>query len=453
MKNYNKNKDYLPDINTKIPGPNSISLAKESTLYEPASITRFNKFIPVFRKESFRANVIDVDDNLFVDFTSSFGVSFLGYNKPSISQKISSQSQKLLHSMGDVSPNKMRVKLAKKISKFFKFIKNPQVLFGNSGSESIEIALKVAHLYTQKKGIVSFLGNYHGQTLGALNVTGHIAIRDPFMGLIGTKTFYFEYPNISNPNSNYLKILKKINILIKKNKGTTHEIGCIVIEAIQNPFGYIIPPKEFLKKLSTIAKNNKILIVADEIFTGFGRTGLDFAFQHFEIEPDIICVGKILGGGLPISACITSEKIFQSFETDSFLPLHGSTFAGNPITTSSALEALNIIESEGINKIVNQKGRYLYHELLKLKQRYSVIWDIRGKGLLYAIEITDEQSYKRPNSEKTIEIINSMLEKGIFLLWTGIPRCNVIGIAPPYTISKNQIDFMIKELDNIFNNI
>lgn len=442
-----KSVDYLPNILTDIPGPISQKLTDQSQVLEPTSITRFNSFKPIFRSQAFRSNVIDVDGNLFVDFTCSFGASFLGHNNPAIITGIIKQANRLIHSMGDVSPSDIRTELARILAGFFSYMHSPQVLFANSGSESIEIALKTAFLYTGKPGVISFIGNFHGQTIGALSVTGHSEIRNPFKSIISNKTAHFRFPRIGESDNIWNEILSEIELHILKNEDGPNAVGCIIFESIQNPHGYIIPPDEFLHELQNIANSRSILTIADEIFTGFGRTGKMFAFEHFDITPDIVCVGKILGGGIPIAACITSKDVFKCFESNSFLSLHGSTFGGNPISCQAALSTLNfLIEDDVVEKSV-RNSTYLHEKILDLSNRYPDILTVRCIGMLCGIEIVTGKG-EQEDFESTLFLANHTLQHGLFVLLTGIPTCNVIGLAPAYNISQEQINYLVQVLDS-----
>lgn len=452
--------EKLPKLMTNIPGPESKKFAMMSMKYEPQSITRFSTdMCPIFWKEAIGANVIDVDGNIYVDCTSGFGVSAIGHTSPFIVKVLQEQSKHLLHSMGDIFPNNLRVILSKRITEIIGRDKKLQVIFANSGSECVEIAIKAALLYSHKPGIIAFTGSFHGQTLGALNFTGHQDIKEPFKQYLFSnhiRFMPFPYPYREGDNNEQFpsisRCLEFIENEIKNSKNSKSEIGTVIFEPIQGCNGYIIPPDSFIKNLYEICKKYNVLMIADEVFTGFGRTGKWLAMDHIGVSADIVCIGKALGGGIPISACVASKEIFEAFQSSSFLPLHGSTFSGNPIACACALETIHQIESQNLLESSSKKGQIFLDKLLRLKQKYQLIGDVRGRGLLVAIEIVKDRNTKEPAPLETLNIINEALHKGLVLLLTRIPEANVIGLAPPLTITNEQIDFTIKTLDDCIRN-
>lgn len=443
-------KHQLPHIKTKVPGPISKKLIGKSVQYEPQAITRYLVgYTPIVRKAAFGANVIDVDDNVYVDCTSSFGVSFLGYAIDENLSTIEHQIKHQIHSMGDVNPSDMRIKLSEKLASLISFISEPQVTYANSGSEAIEIAIKSAYLYTNKRGVISFHGGFHGQTLGTLSVSGHPEISNPFDQIISKQNNFVTFPTNEIQAK---KSLKRIKEIIVSNADKENAIGAILFEPIQGCYGYRIPPKNFLKDIEELCRKNGVLLIADEVFTGFCRTGKLFAIEHFNVKPDIICLGKILGGGLPIGVCISSKKIFKTFESPSFLALHGSTFGGNPLACASSLSILKSIEENNITQQAETKGIFIRNKLKEKIAKHPAVKEIRGLGMLIGIEISGSD-----NSDlvvkNTILVVEKALSKGVILLLTGIPNCNVVGLAPPICITDEQINYVINTIEYAFTNI
>lgn len=449
----------LPKIITNIPGPESCKFAKLSNQFEPIAITRISEEkIPIFWKKAYGANVIDIDNNIYIDCSSAFGVSSIGHNNEYVKSSLKKQISKLIHCMGDICPSEKRVLLSEKLVEMINRKNFSQVLYANSGSECIEIALKVAYLYTKKPGIISFKGSFHGQSIGALNVTGQHEIRNPFKIFLMKNVYFVTFPNpyrqnISEMHMDSEKCLKMIIKTIEEKRNSSSEIGALIIEPIQNCNGFIIPPNEFLDKLSDLCKKYSILLIVDEIFTGLGRTGRFLAIDYTNVNPDIICIGKILGGGMPIAACLSSAEIFNSFSSNTFLPLHGSTFSGNPLACASALSVLSIIKNTDILQEINKKGKYFLNKLKNLKEKYFYIGDVRGKGLLLAIELVKDRNTKEPFPELSQNILNESLKRGLIAISSGIPYGNIITFTPPFCISFTQINEVIKILDDSFQKI
>lgn len=447
----------LPKIKTYLPGPKSVYFSEKLEKYESCGLSpTSNGKKLVFWNRARGANVEDVDGNIFIDCTSGFGVAAIGHNNPNVVSAIKSQSERLIHSVGDIFPNSMRVELVEQIAKKIGRHNDSQVILVNTGSEAVEVALKTAVLYTKKAGIIAFQGGFHGQSIGALSVSSQRPFRDPFMEQISKNTLFVPFPNQYRPPANVSSnnvstyCSAYIESLITSKTSGVPPIGAIILEPIQGLNGYIVPPDDFLPTVKSLCEKHNILLIADEIFTGFGRSGAWLAVDHFNIQPDIICVGKAMTGGLPIAACVARSEIMASWETSGFIALHGSTFMSNPVNCSAALAAIKELEQNDLITQSAKKGTMIIRLLEMLMEKYEMIGCVRGKGLAIAVELVSDRHEKDPAPEIARKIVDMAMMQGILLITTGYPDGNVIALTPPFVISDDQINFVIKTLGECF---
>lgn len=442
----------LPQIHTDLPGKKSKELTEILRKYDACGLSPISKgAMPIFWAKAKGANVLDVDNNLFIDCTSGFGVAAVGHRNNAVVSSIKQQCENLIHSVGDIFPNPMRAELIELL--VGKVGRNPesQVILVNSGSEAVEVAIQTAILNKNKPGVIAFHGGFHGQTLGSLSVSSQRSFRDPFWGRIASNTVFVPFPNPFRPifETNQYTVgdfcLNYIeNILASKVSGAP-AISSILIEPIQGINGYIIPPDGFLSGLRILCDKYDILLIADEIFTGFGRAGAWLAIDHSSVIPDITCVGKAMTGGMPIAACLASEELMRSWETEGFIQLHGSTFAAHPVNCASAIAAIKELERLDLIKRSREKGDLMLSQLHDLLE-YGNVGDVRGKGMAIAIEIVKDKFTKLPDPEFASSVVFAVLKKGILCITTGFPNGNIIALSPTLTISNSQINYICEAL-------
>ena len=348
----------LPELVTLIPGPRSRKLADELRAHESRNITYVSPGFPVFWERAHGVNVWDVDGNRFLDLTSGFGVASLGYTPQSIVEAMQDQSTRLYHAMGDVHPSAEKAALCRRLSQltFEKWNLGPgKVILTNSGSEAVEAALKTAWLATKRRGVLAFTGGYHGLGYGALTVTGRSLFRDPFHAQLADFASFLPFPHCQQcpyeampcepaaclPDCMNTFLCQAENLLAKG------DIGAILVEPVQGRGGEVVPPEWFLPLLRSLADQYGVLLIFDEIYTGFYRTGTRFACDHGNIQPDIICLGKALTSGFPLAACVARAKVMDNAWPESTgEALHTSTFLGNPLGCRMALQSLELLEAE-----------------------------------------------------------------------------------------------------------
>ncbi len=325
--------------------------------------------------------------------------------------------------MGDLFPYEEREKLSEKIVSLFKN-KNLSVTFGISGTDAVELAIKTAFLYTKKEKIISFKNSYHGLSMGILPLTNLKHFQNPFKKFLKNYSIELKFPEKEEELEELEKRLKKLN---------PSKIAGIIVEPIQGRGGIRIPPKGFLKILYDFCKKNDILFIIDEIFTGFSRTGKDFCFQYEIDFPDILCLGKALGGGFPLSACVGRREIMKVWEVKGD-PLYATTFLTHPVSVISSLAFLELYKKERPVKIVKEKEKIFEKHLLKLKDSEK-IKDIRGKGIMWGIEFRDEKF--------ALKVWKILIERGFLTLLEG-EKHNVLSFVPSVYFREKELRKALK---------
>jgi len=437
----------LPSLLTPIPGPKSLSLAATLRRHESRNVTYLSPTWPIFWDRAEGANVWDVDGNRFLDFTSAFGVAGLGHTNPGILAALHAQSARLIHAMGDVHPTAQKARLCQRLSEltFERWDLGPgKVILGNSGSDAVEAALKTSLLHSGKPGVIAFTGAYHGLGMGSVATAGLPFFREPFRAQLKDFATWVPYPHCFHcpfgikesfrlegdpfPNCS-TACLTEIHDQIA-HAIAQRNIGCILVEPIQGRGGIIPPPRDFLPMLRQICDEEKILLIADEIFTGFNRTGKLFACDYFNVAPDIICLGKGLASGFPISACVGRSHVMDAWPPSTGEALHTSTFLGNPLGCAMALASLDLHANPETAKQVRTQGRKLRQSLQSLLPAEQV----RGAGLMLGME-----------TPKALRAIQRALTDGLLLLADG-PESNVLTFTPPFQITEEEIAFLISRL-------
>ncbi len=445
----------LPDLITPIPGPRSRELTAELRAHESRNVTYVSPGFPVFWERAHGVNVWDVDGNRFLDLTSGFGVAGLGYTPDKIVATALDQIPRLYHAMGDVHPSAQKARLCRRLSQLTFECWNlgaGKVILTNSGSEAVEAALKTAWLATKRRGVLAFTGGYHGLGYGALTVTGRTFFRDPFAAQLADFATFLPFPDCQHcpygatsreptqcrPDCMNTFTARAETLL------ASGKIGAILVEPVQGRGGEVTPPDWFLPMLRSLANQSGALLIFDEIYTGFHRTGRRFACDHWEIQPDLICLGKALTSGFPLAACVGRAGIMDAAWAESTgEALHTSTFLGNPLGCSMALASLDLLETEPWSARVAMLGAHLEKGLHLLKAEAKGWGHVRGLGLMRGLEVLDAEG--RPDPARAGRIVEAMLARGIIILSGGVAQ-NVLSFTPPFVITEDEIDFALGQL-------
>lgn len=441
----------LPEIFTSVPGEKSLAWGRRLGEVECRNTTFLGADWPIFWERAEGVNVWDVDGNRFLDMTSGFGVAGLGYGFTA--EALRRQSDVLLHAMGDVHPARVKVELCEALSQitYEKWEgKKGKCLFGNSGFEAVEAALKTAVLKTGRVGILSFEGGYHGLGYGALLGQGIGWFREPFEGQIAKVTERLKFPKDAEGFADFLEELGKVD---------GSKIGAVLVEPIQGRGGIIVPPAGFLMTLRDWCDEVGAVLIFDEIYTGFWRTGEMFACEWEKearlesrgpsgesearvdsrgpvVVPDLICLGKALSGGFPISVCVGRAEVMDAWPESGGEALHTSTFLGNPMGCAMALEAIRRYREPGMEILVRKASEKLESGLRKLESLFCVK-EVRGRGLMMGVEMD--------SGERVLDAVKAMLRAGVIALPDG-PVGDVLALTPPLGIGEDEIRFSIESM-------
>lgn len=415
---------------------------------------------PVVWARARGVHVWDVEGKKYLDLTGAFGVAAAGHANASVVKAGQRQMGKLLHAMGDVHPHALKGKLARALSKitFERWSKTRirgKTIFCNSGFEAVEAALKTALLATGKSGVIAFHGAYHGLGYGALNATHRRHFRAPFRAQLREFCSFAPFPKTE---SEWPGLKRVIRSYFRRRK-----IGAILVEPMQARGGINIPPPEFLPLLRKLCDEHGALLILDEIYTGFGRTGKWFAVEHGGAGvplassskkqpigrdaratiPDLICLGKALTGGFPLSACVGRANVMdKAWPPSSGEAIHTSTFLGHPVGCAMALAQIQEIKARKLVEQSAARGRFLLRELFKVQSARCNV-QARGVGLMAGIELKTRAG--KPATKESLRVIKTMLHRGFILLPEGA-HANVISFTPPLTISEFDLKRTIREL-------
>jgi acetylornithine/succinyldiaminopimelate/putrescine aminotransferase len=415
--------DQLPRIVVPPPGPRSRELSADLRELEAPGVNTLPTLpgVPeghplpssILWAEALGANVLDVDGNIYIDLTAGFGVAAVGHRHPRVVEAVRQQAGELLHALGDVHAHPRRVELARLLVALAP-VDDAQVFFAISGAEAVEIALKTALGATGWPGILAFDPSYHGMTLGALAVTSRPEFRDPFAAHLHGHVRRLPFG----------ASLDRVDEALVDG-----EVGAVIVEPIVGREGVLIPPAGWLSGLAETCRRRGALLIADEIFTGFGRTGRLFAVDHEDVRPDVLCCGKAMGGGLPIAAVIARSDLFRCWET-SGEARHTATFIANPLACAAALAAVAVIRESDLPTRAARLGEDLGRRLSTWPQRFPAVEEVRGRGLLWGIQ------FHTANDAKTWML--AAWSRGVLLL-AGGPEGRVAQIVPPLTIQEEQL--------------
>ncbi|BAB59166.1 4-aminobutyrate aminotransferase [Thermoplasma volcanium GSS1] len=439
--------EELNGIKIKVtpPGPEAKKIIELNDKY----LARSTQSLPVVGKLGKGVYVEDVDGNVYLDFASGISVTNLGHLDPYVTQKVEEQLHKLWHFPGTDFYTEMQVLAAKSLIEVTPGKFNKKVFFTNSGTESVEAAIKIAKSYTHRERFIGFIGAFHGRTQGSLSFTASKPIHHKgfFPSMPGVEHVPFPNPyrnpfNIDGyeePDELVNRVIDYIETYLLKTYVPPEDVAGILAEPIQGEGGYIVPPMNFFKELRKLADKYHIPLLIDEVQSGFGRTGKFFASEHFGVEPDVITLAKSIASGIPMGAAVMKEEM--NFSENG---LHSNTFGGNLIASAACVATID--EMKKLNAVENaaKQGAYMKKRLVELQNKYNEIGDVRGLGLMLAIDFVKDRRTKEPNSKLRNDVINNAFKNGLILLSTG---SSAIRIIPPLIITQEQVDEGIEVLD------
>jgi len=433
-----------PLIRVTPPGPR----AREIVARDKAFLATSTKTAPVVAKRATGSLVEDVDGNVLIDFTSGVSVLNVGHTHPKVVEAIRRQAGEFTHFAGTDFYYDVQTRLAAKLSEITPGKFRKKVFFTNSGAESIEAALKVAKHNTKRHMFIAFLRAFHGRTQGALALTAskahHRAGFFPTMpGVVHVPYAYcFRCPYKLTYPSCDLYCANIIEDLYMKTVAPPEDVAGIAVEPVQGEGGYVVPPPGWLDRIAKIAKDNRMLLIDDEVQTGFGRTGKMWGIEHSRAVPDILAMAKSMGSGVPIGAAVFREEL--DFKEQG---VHSNTYGGNPIACAAGLATLDVIEDEGLVARSRKVGEHMARRLEEMKDRYEFIGDRRGLGMMQATELVKDRKTLQPHPKIRDGILKDAYEHGLILLPCGESGLRYI---PALNIPQDILDAGLDVLEECF---
>ena len=431
----------LPQIATPLPGPKAARIVERDRDVVSPSYTRE---YPLVAKMGRGAIIEDVDGNTFLDFAAGIAVVSTGHCHPEVVAAIQRQAGELIHMSCTDFYYEGMAELAEKLASITPGSGRKKVYFGNSGTEAIEAAVKLARYHTKREKFIAFYGCFHGRTMGSLSLTASKAIQRKGFGSLVPGVFHAHYPNTYRgaagirPEYAAKDALAYIEDELFRRVVDPADVAGIFIEPIQGEGGYVIAPDEFLVGLQRICRQHGILLIADEVQSGLGRTGKWWAVEHAGVEPDIVCAAKGIASGMPLCAVMARADVMN------WQPgAHASTFGGNPVAVAASLATLGLLE-RGYMANAGRMGAYILHRATNWSERHRIVGDVRGRGLMIGIEIVRDQTSKEKAPDLRNRIIQMAFRKGLLVLGAGE---NSIRLAPPLMIDEEQAAFAVNTLD------
>ena len=417
-------------LTTKIPGPRSREIVerKERVIAKPMSL-----YLPIVAAEGHGSTLTDVDGNSYLDFTGGVGCLNVGHSHPKVVEAVQEQAARFLHTDFTIIPYEVCVTLAERLLAIAPFSGPAKAAFFNAGTEAVENAVKFARSYTRRPAVIGFEGAFHGRTLLSLTLTSKTHPYKAGLGPFAPEVYRVPFPNAYRgiTSADALAALERAFI----TQVAAETVAAIVLEPVQGEGGFIVAPQEFVSGVRAICDRHGIVLVVDEVQTGFGRTGRMFAIEHYGVEPDLMTVAKSIAAGLPLSGVLGKAEIMDA-PGDSAV---GGTFVGNPVAQAAALAVLDVFEEEGLVERAERIGETIRGRMLAWQERHSQIGDVRGLGAMLAIEYVRDPVTKEPAPELAARVAEEAAQRGLLLLKAGTySNCN--RVLCPLVITDSELD-------------
>ena len=436
-----------PLIRTALPGPKAKAIIERDGKVVSSSYTRSYPFVMA---RGIGAVVEDVDGNVFLDCAAGIAVNSTGYSHPLVVAAIVDQAQKFLHMSGTDFYYEPQVALGEAFNEIAPFSGQKRSFFSNSGTEAIEAAIKLARYSTKRYGMIAFLGSFHGRTLGSLALTSSRAIQRQGFGPMQAGTFHTPYatcyrcPVGLKPESCHAECLDFLEQQILVHLISPDEVAGVVVESIQGEGGYVVPAPQFHERLRALTKKHGILLIADEVQSGMGRTGKMFGIEHFGIEPDMVTVAKGVASGLPLGVTTARAEVMD-WPPGS----HASTFGGNPVSCAAALATIGLLK-DSLMKNAAEVGAFMMDRLKEVQQKHAIVGDVRGRGLMIGIELVKDRVTKERAIVERDKVVEACFARGLLVLGAGK---NAIRLSPPLVLTKAQATTAVEIIDQALSTV
>jgi 4-aminobutyrate aminotransferase len=433
-----------PKIKTALPGPNAKRILEGDQKYISPSYTRS---YPLVAKSGRGIVVTDVDGNEFYDFSAGIAVTSTGHCHPHVVAAMQKQTGELIHMSGTDFYYENMVQLAERLSKIAPMPGPHKIYYGNSGAEAIECALKLARYHTKRQNIIAFFGAFHGRTMGALSLTASKPQQRRRFAPLMPGVTHVRYPDVYRGCSGgaqeaeefALGCARFIEQKLFKTTLPPEEVAAIFVEPVQGEGGYVVAPTIFMQELRRICDQHGILLVADEVQSGIGRTGKWWAIEHTGVQPDIVCSAKGIASGMPLGVVLTRADIMD------WVPgSHASTFGGNPVCIAAALATLDVIEKENLLKNSAEVGAHMLKRMADWPAKLKLVGDVRGRGLMVGVEIVKDKATKEYGAAERDRIVEHAFERGVLFLGCGP---STVRICPALVVTKDEADVAVNVLE------
>jgi 4-aminobutyrate aminotransferase/(S)-3-amino-2-methylpropionate transaminase len=417
-------------LQTEIPGPRSRAIAERR---ERAVASPLVPTFPIVAETARGVTLTDVDGNTFIDFTGGVGTLNVGHSHPDVVAAAQEQLDRFAHTDYTIVPYEVYVTLAERLAERVPISGPVKAAFFNAGTEAVENAVKFARAHTRRPAVIAFEGAFHGRTLMSLSLTSkahpYKAALGPFAPEVYRVPFPYAYRGITTEDA--LAALERAF----KVQVAAETVAAIVFEPVQGEGGFVVAPPEFVDGLRRICDRHGIVLVADEVQTGFGRTGRFFAMHHFDVEPDLVTVAKSIAGGLPLSGVLGRAEIMDAPVPGGV----GGTYVGNPVAQAAALAVLDVIDDEGLVERSAAAGETIRARMLGWQRRWPAIGEVRGLGSMLALEFVSDPATKKPAPELTDAVVEAALERGLLLITCGVYG-NCIRVLAPLVITDAELE-------------
>jgi 4-aminobutyrate aminotransferase len=434
---------FGPRLKTALPGPNAKkAVASDDRLISPS----YTRSYPMVAKSGRGLRVTDVDGNEFLDFAAGIAVTSTGHCHPEVVKAIQDQAAELIHISGTDFYYEHMTNLAERLSAIAPMPGPHKFYYGNSGAEAVECAMKLARYHTGRQNIISFFGAFHGRTMGALSLTGSKPQQKRRFAPLVPGVHHIRYPYAyrgttggpADQEAFALECARYIEDRLFKTILPPEEVAAIILEPIQGEGGYVVAPTNFLEEIRSICDRHGILLIADEVQSGAGRTGKWWAIEHSGVQPDIVCIAKGIASGMPLGICMAKADIMN------WVPgSHASTFGGNPVCIAAALATIDVIEREGITNAATV-GEKMLERLRPWVAKHQTVGEVRGRGLMIGIEIVKDQKTRAASGPMRDKIVDLAFERGLLILGCGE---TTVRLCPPLIVNQHEADIALDILE------
>ena len=417
-------------LRTEIPGPRSREIVERMrrVVASPLAVT-----FPVVADSARGATLTDVDGNTFIDFAGGVGCLNVGHSHPEVVAAAQEQLERFSHTDFTIVPYEVYVRLAERLADLAPISGPVKAAFFNAGTEAVENAVKFARLATKRPAVIAFEGGFHGRTYLSLSLTSKVRPYKDGLGPFAPEIYRLPFPNDYRRVSvaDALDALERALVM----QVAPESVAAIVVEPVQGEGGFVVAPPEFMAGLRRVCDKHGIVLVADEVQTGFARTGRFFACEHFDVEPDLICIAKSIAMGLPLSGVLGRAGLMDAGHVGAV----GGTYVGNPVAQAAALAVLDVIDDESLVERSAQLGETIRGRMLGWQERWPAIGDVRGLGSMLAIEFVSDPSSRSPAPELAHAVVDAALARGLLLITCGVYG-NCIRVLVPLVVSDAELD-------------